>query len=232
MRLVKDIHLNLASLLVAGFAGVILSIPFLPPIDGGARFYASTMPFFFIIPALGLSQLARGGDQNSSFTQYLYGDSIVSRAISITLIALTLILPVGVYSLSHKPAYALPSCPPEQEPFVMEVQQGSYIDLIKDGTTQCGFAPEVCLSDFEKNNTEKAIDDYYQELLLLTKSNDTNVRIIPAIDLVNEEFHYFYVPHNRIKASSALNVVSGCATEIKTKNQSIYQVESILSNED
>jgi len=232
MRLVKDIHLNLASLLVAGFAGVILSIPFLPPIDGGARFYASTMPFFFIIPALGLSQLARGVDQNSSFTQYLYGDSIVSRATSITLIALTLILPVGVYSLSHKPAYALPSCPPEQEPFVMEVQQGSYIDLIKDGTTPCGFAPDVCLGDFERNNTEKAIDDYYQELLLLTKSNDTNVRIIPAIDLVNEEFHYFYVPHNRIKGSSALNVVSGCATEIKTKNQSIYQVESILSNED
>jgi hypothetical protein len=230
MRLVKDIHLNLASLLVAGFVGVISSIPFLPPIDGGARFYASTMPFFFIIPALGLSQLVRGMEQNSTSKEYLYGDLIASRTASITLAALTLIVPVGVYSFSHKPAFALPTCSPEQEPFVMEVHQGSYINLIKDATAPCGFAPEVCLSDFERNNTEKKIDDYYQELLLLTKANGTNVRLIPAIDLVNEEFHYFYVPHS-IKGSSALNVVSGCATEIKTKNQSIYQVESIRTNE-
>jgi len=232
MRLVKDIHLNLASLLAAGFVGVILSIPFLPPIDGGARFYASSMPFFFIIPALGLSQLARGMEQKSTTKEYLYDDSSASRTASITLVALTVIVPLGIYSFSHKPAYALPSCPPEQEPFVMEVHQGSYIDLIKDGTTQCGSAPQVCLSDFEKNNTEKKIDDYYQELLLLTKANDTNVSIIPAIDLVSEEFHYFYVPHNKLQGSSALNVVSGCATEIKTKNQSIYQVESILPNEE
>jgi len=232
MRLVKDIHLNLASLLVVGFAGVILSIPFLPPIDGGARFYTSTMPFFFVIPALGLSQLGREREQNSRSTEYLYGDSIVSRSVSIALLALTLIVPVGVYSLSHKPIYALPSCPPEQEPFVMEVHKGSYIDLVKHGMAQCGLVPEVCLNDFEKNNTEKKIDDYYQELLMLTKNSDTNVRIIPAIDLLDKEFHYFYVPHNRIKANSALKVASGCATEIKTKNQSIYQVESILSNED
>jgi len=232
IRLVKDIHLNLASLLVAGFVGVMLSIPFLPPIDGGARFYASTMPFFFIIPAVGLSQLARGMEQNSTSKEYLYSDSIASRSASITLVALTLIVPVGIYSLSQKPAYALPTCLAQQEPFAMEVHQGSYIDLIKDGTTQCGFAPEVCLSDFEKNNTEKKVDDYYQKLLTLTKNNDTNVRIIPAIDLVNEEFHYFYVPHSRLKGSSSLNVVSGCATEIKTKNQSIYRVESILTNEE
>ena len=231
MRSVKDIHLNLASLLVAGFAGIIFSIPFLPPIDGGARFYASTMPFFFIIPALGLGKLARGVEQNSNSKEYLYGDSIAPRLTSIILVGLTLIVPVGVYSFSHKPAYALPSCPPEQEPFVMEVHQGSYIDLIKDETTQCGLAPEVCFSDFEKNNTEKKVDDYYQELLLLAKNNDTNVRIIPAIDLVNEEFHYFYIPHS-IKGSSSLNAMSGCAIEIKTKNQSIYQVESILTNED
>jgi len=232
MRLVKDIHLNLASLLVAGFVGVILSIPFLPPIDGGARFYASTMPFFFIIPALGLSQLTKELEQNFTSKNDLYSDSIASRSASIILVALTLIVPVGVHPLSQKPAYTMPSCPAQQEPFVMEVHQGSYIDLLKVGTAQCGFAPEVCLSDFEKNNTEKAIDDYYQKLLLLTKNNDTNVRIIPAIDLINEEFHYFYVPHSRMEGNSSLNLVSGCATELKTKNQSIYQVESMLSNEE
>jgi putative effector of murein hydrolase LrgA (UPF0299 family) len=232
MRLVKDIRLNLASLLVAGLVGMILSIPFLPPIDGGARFYASTMPFFFIIPAVGLSQLTRQPGQDLNTIANSSTEIIASRLASIILLALTLIVPVGIYAFSHKPAYALAPCPPEQDPFVMKVHQGSYTDLIKDGTAPCGFVPEVCLSDFELNNTEKNIDDYYRELLLLTKNNDTNVRIIPAIDLVSEEFHYFYIPHNRINGSSVLNVVSGCATEIKTRNQSIYQVESILSNEE
>ena len=231
IRQVKDIHLNLASLLVAGFAGVVLSIPFLPPIDGGARFHASTMPFFFMIPAMGVSQLARWMEQNFTSKEYLYGDSMILHSVSITLVALTLIVPVGIYSFSHKPAYAMPSCPSQQEPFVMEVHQGSYIDLLRDGRTQCGFVPEVCFSDFEKNNTEKKVDDFYQELLLLTRNNDTNVRIIPAIDLINEEFHYFYVPHG-LKDSSSLDVVSGCATEIKTKNQSIFRVESIPAHEE
>jgi len=114
----------------------------------------------------------------------------------------------------------------------MEVHPGAYIDLIKDGTARCGFAPEVCLSDFENNNTEKKVDDYYQELLLLTKNNDEDVRIVPAIDLVNEDFHYFYIPHGRIKGSSSLDLLLGCATEVKTKNQSIYQVELIQTNEE
>jgi hypothetical protein len=232
MGLVKDIHSNLASLLVAGLAGLSLSIPFLPPIDGGARFYASTMPFFFIILAAGLRQPAGGVEQKPPFKPDLPGDTAASRSASIALLALALLVPVGIYSFGHKPAYAPPSCPLGQESFVMEVQQGSYIDLIKDGTTPCGFDLAVCLSDFERNNTEKKIDDYYQELLLLTKNNDTNIRIIPAINLVNEEFHYFFVPHDKIKGSSVLNVVSGCATEMKTRNQSIYQVESIRSNEE
>jgi len=232
VHLVKDVRSNLSSLLIAGFAGIILSIPFLPPIDGGARFHASTMPFFFIIPAVGLSQLTKELEQNFTSTNDLHGELIASRSASIVLIALTLIVPIGVHSLSQKPAYTMPSCPSQQEPFAMAVHQGSYIDLVRDGTAPCGFVPEVCLSDFEKNNTEKAIDDYYQELLLLTKNNDTNVRIIPAIDLVNEEFHYFYISHSKIPGDLSDNLVTGCAVEIKTKNQSIYEIESVKINEE
>src|SRR4029077_312574 len=50
VRLFKDISSNFSALLLAGFIGVFLSIPFLPPVDGGVRFYASTMPFFYAIP--------------------------------------------------------------------------------------------------------------------------------------------------------------------------------------
>jgi hypothetical protein len=232
VELVKDVRSNHSSLLMAGFVGIFLSIPFLPPIDGGARFYASTMPFFLILPAVGLSQLTKELEQNFTSTNDLHTELIASRSASIVLIALTLIVPIGIHSLSQKPAYTMPFCPSQQEPFAMTVHQGSYIDLVREGTARCGIVPEVCLSDFEKNNTEKAIDDYYQELLLLTKNNDTNVRIIPAIDLVNEDFHYFYISHSKIPGNLSDNLVAGCAIEIKTKNQSIYKIESVMINEE
>jgi len=231
IRLLKDIRSNIASLFLAGFMGVILSIPFLPPIDGGARFYASTMPFFFVVPAVGFGQFTDWIERNATSKIDWDGELIVSRSASIILIVLTLIIPIGIHSLGQKPTYTAPSCPSQQVPFTIQVHQGSYIDLLKDGTTRCGVAPEICLSDFEKNNTEKTIDDYYQELLLLTKNSDTNVRIIPAVDFVHDRFHYFYVSHSRIPGDSTVRLMTGCAIKIETKNQSIYEIESITVHE-
>jgi hypothetical protein len=52
---VRGRRLGQLSLLLAAFAGVVLSVPFLPPMDGGARFYASTMAFFFALPAIAVA---------------------------------------------------------------------------------------------------------------------------------------------------------------------------------
>ena len=51
IKVIRNINKSTASLLAAGFLGILLSIPFLPPIDSGTRFYASTMPFYYAIPA-------------------------------------------------------------------------------------------------------------------------------------------------------------------------------------
>lgn len=230
VRLIKDVRSNVAALLLAGFLGLLLSIPFLPPIDGGARFYASTMPFFFIIPAVGLSRLTRGLERKVTARDDLHAETIVSRSASIVLLFLTLVVPVVISALGRKSAYTVPSCPSGQKPFVIQADQGSYIDLVKDGTSPCGLAPEVCLNDFEANNIEKSIDDYYQHLLLFTRNREGNVRIIPALDLVQEKFHYFYFSPSDLSSSLPFGQLAGCATEVETKNQSIYQVETVLTN--
>ena len=56
IHLFKTFRWNLSLLLLAGFIGIVLSIPFLPPIDGGSRFYAGTAPFFFILPVIGMTR--------------------------------------------------------------------------------------------------------------------------------------------------------------------------------
>jgi len=228
IRLIQDIQSNRASLLLAGFLGIMASIPFLPPVDGGARFYASTMAFFFVLPAVGFGQLTSRIEPKSISKNDRDPEGRTSQAVSIILILTTLLVPIGLHSLGRKPHYSDPACLSPQLPFAIQMYPGSYLDLLKDSTSPSGLTPEVRLEDFDKNNAEKENDDYYQKLLYLAKGNSTNVRIIPAIDFIEDGFHYFYASQNNIPTG---RLITGCAIEIKTKNQSIYEIKSIAVNE-
>jgi hypothetical protein len=228
--LVKDVRSNHASLLLAGVAGVLLSIPFLPPIDGGARFYASTMPFFYVLPAVGLSHLIKEVKQNLASKNVWYAEPFTFRFASIVLLCLALVVPIATHALSQKPPFTAPVCGAPQKPFVIHAYRGAYIDLIKDNTALCRAIPDVCLNDFEKHNVEKSTDDYYQHLLLFARSHEENIRIIPAIDLVQDKFHYFYFPQPDRSSSDSLGLLMGCAREVETKNQSVYLVETIVAD--
>ena len=226
VQLYGERSMNRSSLLLAGFAGIFLSIPFLPPIDGGSRFYAGTMPFFFALPAAGIRGLADRWRLEAGSAPDLWSDVLLPKAISVVLLLLVLIAPLLVYRLVQKPAYRVPVCPVGQNPFVIEIDNGTYIDLVNEPSLHCSAVPRVCLGDFETNNIEKKIDDYYQRLLSLAEGEAAGIRIVPALDLLEEEFHYFYFSSTAFP--DVQDAVTGCATEIRTKNQTIYQVESII----
>ena len=223
IRLMKDIRENTASLLLAGFVGMILSIPFLPPIDGGSRFYASTVPFFFVIPAIGLSK-SRNWEQEFSKKEQ---SSRLLLNFSLGLIFFVLVMPVMIYSSSRKSIPIAERCPSTQDAFVIQVKPDSFIDLVQDEKTICGFKSHVCLTDFVENNPEFKIDDFYQELYSMMKEAGSNVRLIPTLNLLDNKFHYFYVDSAFSVDESSMNTMTGCAKEVKTENQSIFIVESI-----
>jgi hypothetical protein len=213
-------------LLIAAFAGLILSIPFLPPIDGGTRFYASTIPFFFALPAivLGKSSAVFGQYEQSSGSR---SELLFLRTDIIILSVMAAIIPLAILNLSSHPSLNSVSCPAGQYPFLLRAYPNSYMDLIKDNAA-CGLSPETCFSDFQKNGMEKNVDDFYQELVFLTDAANDNVRIIPSVNLMDGQFHFFVIPYTEV-SSIQLQTVSGCASEIKTKSQSIYYVESPLN---
>jgi hypothetical protein len=229
--LIKDIRSNHSSLLVAGFIGIFLSIPFLPPIDGGARFYASTTPFFFVLPAVAVYLLSKKMGWDTPLKNDWKEDTKISQALSIIVIVMTMIMPIVLYatrSFSRVPDRVAPHCQAEQAPFAIELHPGSYIDLVKDNPTQCSGVPDVCFDEFKWNNTEKGTDDFYQELFHLTENAKTNARIIPAVDWIENKPHYFYLSHDKLPGDLAYGLLSGCATETRTTYQSIYKVESML----
>jgi hypothetical protein len=145
---------------------------------------------------------------------------------ALVLLGLTLILPLLIYRLAGRPSPTAPFCPPGQRAFVVNAAPGSYIDIVPESKTQCGLVPTVCLSDFDKNGSEKSSDDFFGKLLSLAQSSRTGIRIMPALNLIDLEFHYFIDLSPQRLARPANQLVSGCALQILTKNQSIYRIVS------
>ena len=218
----------ISTLLLAGFIGIFLSIPFLPPIDGGRRFYASTMPFFFALLAVGTSRFIRLDGESAPAKNELF----FLRFGSVFLLALTVFLPLVILRASSRPILNEPVCSPGQRPFVIRVHPGAYIDLVKDINISCGLAPQICYDDFLKHNTEMQIDDFYQQLDSLASTSQTDMHIIPTVNLLDGHFQYFVITDGQVLNDSSQKLLSGCATRIQTENQRIFQVESILASDE
>ena len=211
-------------MLLAGFVGIFLSIPFLPPIDGGNRFYASTMPFFFAALSVGVVRFSLGGIPATAKSELFF-----LRAASVSLLGLTVLLPPLTLRAGSLPTLNEPICPPDQRPFVISIHPGSYINLIRDENTSCGLAPNICYDDFLKHNSEMQIDDFYQELDSLVSESQIGVQLIPTINLLDGYFQYFVSTDPKVLGSTSQKLLSGCATRILTENQRIFVIESLLT---
>ena len=216
-------HKNISSLLLAGFVGIFLSIPLLPPVDGGGRFYASTTPFFFVLFAIGINRI------NIPEIVPVLSESEISflRFISVILLTLAVLLPPVTLRVKSQPVLNKPDCPKEQRQFVIQTKQNAYVDLLKDNDDICGLVPEVCYDDFLKHNTEMYTDDFYQELNTLAMNFQTGMRVIPTLNLLDGYFQYFIFDINQLPDNGNQTLLSGCATRTRTKNQRIFKVEMI-----
>ncbi|MFZ1043178.1 MAG: hypothetical protein WCA79_11165 [Anaerolineales bacterium] len=221
---IRNFALPESSLLIAAFAGILVSIPFLPPIDGGIRIYASSMPFIFVFAALGIGQ-------NLSITESAQGQdgfAVTVKTMSIILGILTVLLPVIVLHINKQPAVNAVSCPDAQVPYAVTVNPGSYIDLVPNAATACGRVPEICLRDFQQNisSNDPSNQAVYQHFIAWTAGK--SLRLFAAQDIVQGEFHFFAGPAADFPNVSKSYVIAGCATKINVpRRPDIYQIQSV-----
>jgi len=226
---IRNIRDPLASFQLACFIGIFLSIPFLPPIDGGRRFYAGTMPFFYILPAMALETIprlrrsseSRQPEENRPF-------EIAARLLAGTLMVLILLFAPLIRFTSSEPQAASLTCPLNQKAFTIQVPKDSYLDVVRDGTAACGKAPEVCLSDLLANGKNEVTDDFYMLIVNTAKTSFEPVRILAAVNLTDQSYSYFIGTKSSLEPANSRGTVSGCAVKIPTQYQTIYQVETII----
>jgi hypothetical protein len=229
-RSIRQLDRPIQAFILAVFLGNLLSIPFLPPIDGGRRFFASTMPFLVIVMVIGISgltsQLIQRGFNFDAFTSW-YANLLAGLLISLTIFVPVFILLYNHFAQKVQPA---PNCPSGQVPFIVAVPAGSYVDLIQDGEAACGSAAQVCLSDFWRNGQERNIDDFFQKLYAIAKGENPITRIFPAYDLIEGGLHYFIGTPQQLEGSFPGGRMTGCATTIGTATQSIYMIQTVIKS--
>jgi len=232
-RALRSRESPVSSLLLFAAAGFLLSVPFLPPVDGGARFYASTVPFFFALLANAIANwhanrhAGRSPDLVTAPAERPDGWVRAALAIAALVWVGTVFVPPVTMRASRTPPVERPLCPDGQTPFALQVNAGSYIDIIADNQP-CGFAPQICRQDFWENGTERDIDQVYQRLFELVQRSNTATRIIPANDLFNYGFYYYVGDPALLVSGDPAQLLSGCATEIETNKHNIYSIETIV----
>ncbi len=224
IKIIKEWRKPIQSFFLITFMGIMLSAPFLPPIDGGARFYTSAAPFIVILPVIGLGEiLSRWGKSPAENDISMI---TATKGSGILIVFLIICVPLLLKLFRSNPEIVIPTCNADQIPFAIHVDPDSFVDIVPTQTTGFGIIPEISLGDFEANGFEPW-DDFYQALVSRASSSNVPTRILAAADLVGKGLHFFVGNANQLNVNSASRIISGCAGENKTQYQSIYVVESV-----
>jgi len=145
--------------------GVLASVPFVPPTDAfRVRLYASTIPIFGLLPAMGLAYLR----DKLNFRFFRPATNFVkdnlAMPISISLIALILVAPVAVKLNGTPPPEIKTACPPEMQSISIIFDQGTFINVARESLVFLDWNPNFHAGLFRRN-THSLADTYLMEAL-------------------------------------------------------------------
>jgi hypothetical protein len=222
---VRNIKEPRKGLLLACFIGTILSIPFLPPIDGGNRFYSGSVPFLFAFMVLGLPSLwlVKTEEEGSNFTGRIAKGSNIA---SILVVLFITIGPVLIMNLAGPASVETGTCVTGQTPAAVRYTQGAYVDILPDDAASCGLSPNVCLGDFRTNGADQTTDDFFNELVALSDQESSGLRLWAGVDWISRQYYFILLPLDLAENTLPGQRFNVCAHEIHTQFQQILLIES------
>ena len=209
---------------------MIFSIPFLPPIDGGNRFYAGSVPFLFALLAAALPVGHwRPREEPSQAAQAVQALGLGQSAawLSAGMLFLTALLPLGILAFSVPPAAAVLPCADGQIAFTTSVEKGAYADILAEESAECGAAPNLCRVRFTANGMDRANDDFYSKLANMSENSGIGLRLWAGVERNSAEYYFWAVPLDLTANLQDGRIFSGCAQEIESQFQRLLLVESI-----
>lgn len=141
------------SMLLAGWIGIFLSIPFVPTVDAEIRTYAAAIPWFAglamvglwaIMTRTGLLKITHPGETilpGKPYGMGLYGLVIILLTFTGPLLVHVLEKPVTVPMIN--------GCPDGSTRLVTTITRGSYINVVDDASRRQSMIPTLRYTDFD-----------------------------------------------------------------------------------
>ena len=213
-------------LILAGFLGVLFSIPFLPPIDGGNRFYAGSVPFIFALLAAALPGAHFITKENfPEVVQLPLGG--ISGWSSGLMVFLTMLLPLAILAFGVDSAPIKTQCETGLIPYETRLVEGAYVDILLDENAVCGAVPDLCRSRFTANGMDRANDDFYRLLAEMSLKSENGLRLWAGIERNSGEYYFWAMPVDLTAELRDGTPFSGCAQAVESQYQHLLLVESI-----
>ncbi|MCQ3937969.1 MAG: hypothetical protein DPW18_13095 [Chloroflexi bacterium] len=142
-----------ASLAVAAALGVLASVPFVPPTDAyRVRLYAATIPFFVLLPGMGLLFLQEKFPAHFFKPRFsALPDGYPIAAFAGTLVVLILAAPVFIKTNGKLPIPPGGVCPAELDSFFTSFDEGIAINIQRESEVFLDWVPDFHASIFRRN---------------------------------------------------------------------------------
>ena len=227
VRSIRKAKKPLHALLLACFVGLLFSIPFLPPIDGGNRFYSGSVPLLFALMTINLPALqwirSKDGKERSL-------DSMipVSLGLAVLFTLLLLVAPLLIlHGSSGQEATEPAECVGSLAAVEVEYSWGTYVDILPDEAENCGSSPELCFSTFAGYQVEQANDDFYMLLVNMAEESAQGIRVWAGVEWASGQYAFIILPLDLAADTASNQRFSACAESIETQFQRVYNIQSI-----
>ncbi|MHC1783318.1 MAG: hypothetical protein AB9891_11305 [Anaerolineaceae bacterium] len=151
-----------ASFVLASLLGILLSVPFVPPLDAEIRTYAAVIPVFIILACMGLAEWIWLADKVRKWRGLIstYSPEAAqtpnflnrfSAAFALIFGLAAILGPLIVWVFARAPHINEITCPQGEEAVYLRVNPGSYIQVVEDQTVRQTWLPVIRWNDFSRS---------------------------------------------------------------------------------
>ncbi len=226
VRLIRARRTTLARMLFAVIVGILLSLPFVPPIDDGIRAMIVTVPFWALMVGLAVADMRA---VSPVFEEAWKFDLPKINPLLLVSLMMAFAATLGWLFVrgSVSPTIEKFNCGVDEYPVALMASSGSYINVVKNNSRPVSWLPDIRLADLRANMREFRKIYTYNSFYRL----QTGQSVLVGLNLADakKDFIWLIVPTNTIKTFHGINYFCAVHTGVEALDNANFFVDRDLS---